>query len=65
MQNLIPVLTASQAINHDIWFNLKKKLFIFLPHFPFGDEDIVSFQTIAQGLLGDLKSSGVGVVSLK
>lgn len=40
------------------FIQVQGKLFIFLPHFPFVDKDIVSFQTIDQDLLGDLKSSG-------
>lgn len=60
MQLSVPALSASQAICNDISFHL----FIFLPHFPFVDKNTVSFQTIDQGLLGDLKSSGVWGMSL-
>lgn len=58
MQVSIPALFTSQAICYDISFKCQEN-FIFLPHFPFVDKGIVSFQTIDQDLLGDLKSSGV------
>ena len=64
MQVSIPVLFISQAICYDISFKCKKNSFYLLLHFPFVDKDIVSFQTIAQGLLDDLKSSGVWETSL-
>ena len=64
MQVSIPVLFISQAICNDISFKCKKNSLCLLLHFPFVDKDIVSFQTIAQGLLDDLKSSGVWETSL-
>lgn len=64
MQVSIPALFISQAICYDISFKCKENYFIFLPHFPFVNKDIVSFQTIDQGLLGDLKSSDAWETSL-